>query len=94
MTLALSAFLRVSQGVPLGQGKSNMIALWQLATNDTRATVETAGYFNDRVADLPKGSRITASLDVDGTCEAADYIVTANNGTAVTVANIKATALP
>jgi len=87
MTLALSTFLRTNQGVPMGQGTANMISDWRLATNDTRAAVETAGYFNSRAKDLPKGAMIFASLDLDGTPEAAIYMVSANDGSAVTVIN-------
>ncbi len=62
-----------------------------LVTPDAAATVEGAGYLNASVARLPKGTRIEAVMAVGGTPVAKNYVVTANNGTAVTIA-LQATA--
>lgn len=59
---------------------------WRLATNDDAAAVQTAGFFNPLAGVMKVGERIFASLDLDGTPQAKDYIVTANTGTVVTVA--------
>lgn len=55
------------------------------ATDDTKATVEGAGYFNAAVAALPKGSIIQVAGDIDGTPFHTSYIVSANDGSAVTL---------
>lgn len=54
-------------------------------TNDTKATVEGAGYFNDAADDLNVGDLIKVAGDVDGTPFAAMYIVSSNNGSVVEV---------
>lgn len=77
---------RVNEGVSLGTGVSKQIAPFQLATNDTAAAVEGAGFFNALVKDMPIGTPIFASLDLDGTPVFKNYMVTANDGTVVTIA--------
>lgn len=58
----------------------------RLTTTETAAAVETAGYFNSAAGRLPKGSRIEATMVLAGTPIGKSYIVTANTGSAVTVA--------
>lgn len=61
-------------------------------TADTPAVVEAAGYFNGAVDRLPKGTCLTAVMTTGGTPVMKDYVVTANTGTAVTIAMQKTTA--
>jgi len=56
-------------------------------TNDDTAAVETAGYFNALAKLLKKGDHIDMTLDLDGTVMRRNYIVTANTGSAVTIAD-------
>ncbi len=77
---------RVNEGVTMGAGVLNQICPWMLATNDTAALVEAANYFDALAAIMPVGSQIFASLDLDGTPVMKHYMVTANTGSAVTVA--------
>jgi hypothetical protein len=76
---------RIDPGSPVGLN-GDPIPLWFLATNETAAQVEAANYFNAHAAALKKGSVILASLDVDGTIKTKQYVVTANDGTTVTIA--------
>jgi hypothetical protein len=75
---------RIDPGSPVGMNGPS-ISVWHLATNETAAQVEAAGYFNAHVDALPKGTIIMAAMDVDGTPAFKHYIVTANDGTVVTV---------
>lgn len=89
-TLGTGRIRRINEGVaysPAGTGLGvKNICLWHYATNDAAAAVEAAGFFNSMANDLPVGSIIFASLDLDGTPTAKQYVVTANTGTVVTVA--------
>ncbi len=55
------------------------------ATNDTKAAVETAGYFDDLVDLLNIGDGIEVVGDIDGTPFLSQYIVSDNDGSAVTL---------
>lgn len=57
-------------------------------TDDTAATVDTAGYFNEAAPILPTGSRIDVTVDAAGTPAWGTFVVTSNNGTVVDVADI------
>ena len=65
-----------------GQGR-NLDFLY--TTNDTKATIEGAGYFNAAVAVLKKGAVIQAAGDLDGTPFHTSYVVSGNDGSAVTL---------
>ena len=84
---------RVNEGVvpPLGVAGAT-VCLWQVRTNDTAATVEGAGFFNAHADALAVGSVILASMDVDGTPVFKIYMVTANDGSTVTIARQTTTA--
>lgn len=86
---------RHGKGVPFGTGPTNQIMDFRYVTNDDAATVEATGFFNAMaaVAGFKVGSMIYTSLDVDGTPAGRIYMVTVNDGTAVTVAPIAATAI-
>ena len=65
---------------------------WLYDTTDAAATVEAANYFNGAVTDLMKGDTIQATMAKGGTPVGKQYVVTANSGTAVTIAIFTATA--
>lgn len=57
-----------------------------LITTDAPAVVEAANYLNASVSRLPKGTMIEAVMSIGGTPILKNYVVTANTGTAVTIA--------
>lgn len=62
-------------------------SVWSFATNDTLATVNTAGYFNGAAKHLNVGDLIYGVCDTDGTPAPALFYVNANDGTTVDVAD-------
>lgn len=82
---------RIDPGSPVGLSGAS-ISLWHLATKETAAQVEGAGYLNAHVGALPLGTTIIAAMDVDGSPVAKIYIVTANDGTVVTISRLTTTA--
>lgn len=54
--------------------------MYGYATNDTKAGIETAGYFNNASSYLQVGDIIVVSGDIDGTPFHASYIVSSNTG--------------
>ncbi|HBH27141.1 MAG TPA: hypothetical protein DDX54_07055 [Rhodospirillaceae bacterium] len=63
---------------------ANSFTLWHYTTTD--AAVTGAGYFNNAAAMLRVGDLMIANLDTDGTPSTKFYVVTANTGSAVTIA--------
>lgn len=57
-------------------------------TADNAASVETGGYFNAAAARLQKGTVIMAVLESGGSVKLKFYIVTANNGSVVTIGQL------
>lgn len=55
-------------------------------TDDTAAVVEAVGYFNSAADRLVVGSIIMAVMGMGGTMKLKNYLVTANDGTVVTIA--------
>lgn len=70
---------------PSGAAGANL-GVHKYVTNDDRAAVETAGYFNSLAKLLKVGDHIDMTLDLDGAVARRNYIVTANTGTVVTIA--------
>ena len=70
---------------PSGAAGSNL-GIHKYITNDDRAAVETAGYFNPLAKLLKVGDHIDMSLDLDGAVARRNYVITANKGTVVTIA--------
>lgn len=58
-----------NSGRPIRLSPTKYIRFLTYATNDTKAEVLTAGYFNNARADLSVGSKIEAEVDCDGTQE-------------------------
>lgn len=63
---------------------ANNFTLWHYTTFDSSVTA--GGYFNNAASMLRVNDLIIANIDTDGTPSTVFYIVTANTGTAVTVA--------
>jgi hypothetical protein len=70
---------------PSGLAGANL-GVHKYVTNDDRAAVETAGYFNALAKRVKVGDHIDVTLDLDGTVMRRNYVVTANTGTVVTIA--------
>ena len=58
---------------------------WAYTTEDTAATVDTAGYFNEMVNDLQVGDVIKAFTNTGGTTAYKEFFVSQNDGTTVDV---------
>ena len=63
---------------------ANKFTMWHYATTDD--SVEGAGYFDGAAYMLRVNDLIIANVDTDGTPDTTFYIVTANTGSAVTIA--------
>ncbi|MGN8170485.1 hypothetical protein [Agrobacterium sp. 22117] len=70
---------------PSGAAGANL-GVHKYVTNDDRAAVETAGYFNALVQRLKVGDHIDMTLALATAPVRRNYIVTANSGTAITIA--------
>lgn len=78
---------RWGQGTSYGAGVSAVqLADWRLATSEAASAVEAAGYFNILAGSMKVGELIFASLGLGASVATRLYIVTANDGTNVTVA--------
>lgn len=77
---SLGVFAQVG-GASAGESR----AMASYSTNDTAATVEGAGYFNAAAGFLPVGSQIFVAGDLDGTPFQKQYVVSANDGSTVTI---------
>lgn len=64
---------------------ANNFTLWHYTSTDDDTAIETAGYFNNAVDMLRVNDLLIINLDTDGTPATAFYIVTGNDGSAVTV---------
>lgn len=65
---------------------ANAFTQWHYTTVDDTTAIETAGYFNTAVDMLRKNDLIVINIDTDGTPATKFYVVTANDGSSVTVA--------
>lgn len=92
MAFDLKGFRLQDYGGTIGIGNTSVVATAQYVTNDDRAAVEGTGYFNAVARQVPKGSVIHCSIDLDGTPELLTYLVSANTGTVVTIVRSKAAA--
>ena len=88
------AFTASSLALFGASGNSNSI--WLYKSNDTLAVILAASYFNDYVKYMNVGDLLHVYADADGTPQFVDLVVTANNGTTVTVGQKEdlGTALP
>ena len=65
---------------------ANAFTMWHYKTVDDTAAIETSGYFDSAVEMLRKNDLLVINIDTDGTPATKFYIVTANDGSSVTVA--------
>ncbi len=65
---------------------ANNFTLWHYTSVDNTATIAAAGYFNSAADMLRVGDLIIINIDTDGTPSTKFYVVTANTGSAVTIA--------
>ena len=65
---------------------ANNFTLWHYTTVDTQITVTTAGYFNNAASMVRVNDLIITTMNTGGAPAVVFYIVTANNGTPVTIA--------
>lgn len=86
MAYAEKGLRRLTHRGAIGNGDGSVTSHWAYDTNDAAATVEAANYFNSAVGVLSKGDTIDAVMARSGTPVRKGYVVTANSGTAVTVA--------
>lgn len=70
---------------PSGLAGANL-SVHKYVTNDDRAALETAGYFNALVKRVKKGDHIDATLTLSGTPSRRNYIVSNVTATVVTIA--------
>lgn len=70
---------------PSGLAGANL-NIHKYVTNDDRAAVETAGYFNSLSKRVKVGDHIDMTLDLDGAVMRRNYIVTGNAAGVVTIA--------
>lgn len=70
---------------PSGAAGANL-GVHRYVTNDDRAAIETAGYFNALVNRLKVGDHLDVTLALATAPARRNYIVTANTGTAITIA--------
>ena len=67
---------------------ANGFTLWHYTTPDAAAAVDTTGYFNSASEMLRVGDMILANVEADGAMKAGIFLVNANAGGAVDVADI------
>ena len=67
---------------------ANGFTLWHYTTPDTAAAVDTAGYFNTAAEMLRIGDMILANVETGGAMKGGIFLVNANAGGVVDVADI------
>jgi len=67
---------------------ANGFTLWHYTTVDLAADIDTAGYFNDASDMVRVGDMVMANADTDGTPASGIYLVNANGGGVVDVADL------
>jgi len=86
------AFDKTNFGRESNHFNSTLPSVWVYTTEDTAATIDTAGYFDDVAQFVKVGDIIKANVDTDGTPAYKEFFVSSNDGTTVDVNN--ATAAP
>ena len=66
----------------------NGFHIWHYKSDDAATAIDAAGYFNAVANEVNVGDVIFAHTDADGTPLFGIFVVNANNGTVVDVANI------
>lgn len=85
-TIGNGVIRRKGEGVSYGSGTNiKQLCDWDLASDDDVATIETPAYFNGLAATLQVGEVIYGRVDLNGTPLLRNWLVSANDGTSVTV---------
>lgn len=66
---------RLAIGGSIGTGSKSTKSLYGYWSNETLATIEASGYFDDLIDDVAVGDRVMAIVDLDGTPTMRDYYV-------------------
>jgi hypothetical protein len=69
---------------------ANGFTLWHYTTSDVATVVDTAGYFNEAETMLRVGDMVLANADTGGTPAHGVFVVNANAGGTVDVADLSA----
>jgi hypothetical protein len=67
---------------------ANGFTLWHYTSVDLAADMDTAGYFNDASDMVRVGDMVMANADTDGTPASGIYLVNANSGGVVDLADM------
>lgn len=67
---------------------ANGFTLWHYRSTDTATTVDTSGYFNAAANMVRVGDMILANVGPNGSVSHGVFVVTADDGTTVDVANL------
>ncbi len=67
---------------------ANGFTLWHYTSVDLAADIDTAGYFNDASDMVRVGDMVMANADTDGTPASGIYLVNANSGGVVDLADM------
>lgn len=76
MSFNANGMKRLTHIGAIGTGGTSVRSFWSYITNDDAATLETANYFDDFLAEFRVGDQIIASIDLDGTPTIRVYVVT------------------
>lgn len=71
---------------------ANGFTLWHYVTADAAAAVDTTGYFDAAAHMVRAGDMVLANVDTDGSPASGIYLVNANTGGSVDVADMTAVA--
>ena len=78
----------VAADLSLVNYSGNGFHIWHYKSNDLATAIDAAGYFNTVANEVNVGDVIFAHTDADGTPVFGIFVVNANDGSTVDVANI------
>ena len=78
----------VKENLSLVSYSGNGFHIWHYTSTDASTVIDAAGYFNAMASEMNVGDVIFANTDTDGTPVYGQFVVNANDGSTVDVANI------
>ena len=78
----------IKDDISLVSYSGNGFHIWHYKSNDLATAIDAANYFNDMAKEMNVGDVIFANTDLDGTPVYGMFVVNANDGSSVDVANI------
>ena len=78
----------IKDDISLVSYSGNGFHIWHYKSNDLATAIDASGYFNDMAKEMNVGDVIFANTDLDGTPVYGMFVVNANDGSSVDVANI------